>query len=137
MIGMYIRVLPLLIRMSPGRFPSPDRAPVQARSPPTSRSSPAATSHGPHCLVTGHRPPGMIAAVRLSSRVVAVGPDPRGTNAGDLPCAAGAHSTRRVVDRPIAGLRQCVESSLDGQRDADRRVLGDVVARHLGPRGAT
>ena len=39
-IGMYMRVLPLLIRMSPGRLPNHERAPVQASNPPPA-------SHGP------------------------------------------------------------------------------------------
>src|SRR6202158_6393515 len=66
-IGMYIRVLPLLIRISPGRFPSQDRAPVQARSPPTRSSSPPPTSHGPHSLVMD-RPPRFVPPTRLPSR---------------------------------------------------------------------
>ena len=85
-IGTYIRVLPLLIRISPGRFPSQDRAPVQARSPPTSSSSPPPTSHGPQSLVTD------LHAWYLRSdcrRVAAVGPHPRGTSAGGLPFAVG------------------------------------------------
>src|ERR1700737_3125140 len=64
---MYIRVLPLLIRISPGRFPSQDRAPVQARSPPTRSSSPPPTSHGPHSLVMD-RPPRFVPPTRLPSR---------------------------------------------------------------------
>lgn len=46
---------------------------------------------------------------------------------------------RRIVhrSRPLAGLRQCANGSLDGRRDADWRVLGDVVAGHLGLHGAT
>src|ERR1700721_1540609 len=64
-IGMYIRVLLLLMRISPGRFPSQDRAPIQARSPPTSSSSPPPTSHGPQSLVTD-RPPRLLPPMPLS-----------------------------------------------------------------------
>lgn len=56
-IGMYIRVVPLVTRMSPGSFPNQERAPVQASSPHPSRSSPPPTSHGPQSLVTDPRPP--------------------------------------------------------------------------------
>src|SRR6202171_2604037 len=63
-IGMNIRVLPLSIRISPGRFPSQDRAPVQASSPPTSSSSPPPTSHGPQSLVT-LQPPHLVPAMPI------------------------------------------------------------------------
>src|ERR1700694_5389885 len=100
-IGMYIRVLPLLIRISPGRFPSQDRAPVQARSPPTSSRSPPPTSHGPQSLVTD-RPSRFVPPMPLSSR--------RGpwvlTLAGRARAACPVPSvhdlTRRVVDRPFS-----------------------------------
>ncbi len=63
-IGMNIRVLPLSIRISPGRFPSQDRAPVQASSPPTSSSSPPPTSQGPQSLVT-LQPPHLVPAMPI------------------------------------------------------------------------
>lgn len=44
---------------------------------------------------------------------------------------------RRECRLDPAGIRQCVKGFLDGQREADRRGLGDVVAGHLGPRGET